>query len=95
MTSSGCLSLYFSVFYCIPPVHGSLRTLRREPCPRSRIMTTDLLRRWREEPLYRFSDWPNDAVPQVAAGVYTIWRDEQLVYVGMAGRSLTAECIAA
>jgi hypothetical protein len=63
--------------------------------PRSRIMTTDLLRRWREEPCYRFSDWPNDAAPQVAAGVCTIWRDEQLVYVGMAGRSLTAECIAA
>jgi hypothetical protein len=34
-------------------------------------------------------------VPQVAAGVYTIWRDSELVYVGMSGRKLTAEGIAA
>jgi hypothetical protein len=25
-------------------------------------------------PLYRFSDWPNDAVPKFGAGAYTIWR---------------------
>lgn len=45
-------------------------------------------------PLSRFSDWPNPAVPLVAAGVYTIWEGGQLVYAGMAGRSLTREAIA-
>ena len=45
--------------------------------------------------LYRFADWPNVAVPAVAAGVYTIWMDESLIYVGMAGRSLTESMIAA
>lgn len=40
--------------------------------------------------LHRFADWPNPAVPAVAAGVYTIWADQQFTYVGMAGRGLTA-----
>jgi hypothetical protein len=44
--------------------------------------------------LHRFADWPNDAVPQVAAGVYTIWRGDALLYVGMAGRSLTSDDVA-
>jgi hypothetical protein len=44
--------------------------------------------------LYAFCDWPNPAVPRVAAGVYTIWRGEELVYVGMSGRSLTSDKIA-
>ena len=46
-------------------------------------------------PLYHFRDWPNRAVPQVAAGVYTIWQDSQLVYVVMSGRGLTTEGILA
>jgi hypothetical protein len=45
--------------------------------------------------LYRFGDWPNMAVPVVAAGVYTIWMEASLIYVGMAGRSLTEAMIAA
>lgn len=45
--------------------------------------------------LYRFLDWPNPAVPQLAAGVYTIWQHDKLIYVGMAGRSLTPEHVAA
>jgi hypothetical protein len=45
-------------------------------------------------PSYAFRDWPNPAVPMLAAGVYTIWRQDELIYVGMAGRSLTAEHIA-
>ena len=36
--------------------------------------------------LYRFADWPNPAVPNGRIGVYTVWRDDQLIYVGMAGR---------
>jgi hypothetical protein len=34
-------------------------------------------------------------VPKVAAGVYTIWEHSRLIYVGMAGRGLTAEHIKA
>lgn len=38
---------------------------------------------------YRFREWPNGDVPDVAAGVYAVWRDDdELVYVGMSGRSL-------
>ena len=32
-------------------------------------------------PVFRFADWPNDQVPRRAAGVYTIWRHEQFIYV--------------
>lgn len=46
-------------------------------------------------PVYSFADWPNLAVPVVAAGAYTIWRGKQLIYVGMAGRSMTEAMIAA
>ena len=53
----------------------------------------DLLEALQSGALHRFSDWPNSEIPQVAAGVYTIWDGDKLVYVGMAGRSLTAETI--
>jgi hypothetical protein len=43
--------------------------------------------------LHRFADWPNEAVLAVAAGAYTVWEDERLVYAGMAGRSLTEDSI--
>jgi hypothetical protein len=39
---------------------------------------------------YSFADWPNAAVPQFGAGVYTIWDvDGRFVYVGMSGRGIT------
>jgi hypothetical protein len=38
-------------------------------------------------PLYRFGDWPNPGLPKVAIGLYTIWRGDEFIYVGMAGRS--------
>jgi hypothetical protein len=38
-------------------------------------------------PLHRFSDWPNPDVPNVAIGLYTVWREEEFLYVGMAGRA--------
>jgi hypothetical protein len=44
--------------------------------------------------LYHFRDWPNQAVPKVAAGVYTVWNNAQLIYVGMSGRGLTSTPIA-
>jgi hypothetical protein len=37
---------------------------------------------------HRFSEWPNAAVPLVAAGVYVIWDGGQLIYAGMSGREL-------
>jgi hypothetical protein len=39
---------------------------------------------------YRFADWPNPDVPVAAAGVYAIWRREELIYCGMSGRSILA-----
>ena len=41
---------------------------------------------------HAFADWPNAAVPRFGAGVYTIWhKDGRFIYVGMSGRSITAE----
>lgn len=45
-------------------------------------------------PLFPFKDWPYAAVPDVAAGAYTIWNDAQLLYAGMAGRGMTADRLA-
>jgi hypothetical protein len=42
-------------------------------------------------PLHRFRDWPNGQVPKRAAGVYTVWDGDRLLYVGMSGRAMTAE----
>jgi hypothetical protein len=42
-------------------------------------------------PLHRFQDWPNEQVPRRAAGVYTVWDGDRLLYVGMSGRAMTAE----
>jgi hypothetical protein len=42
---------------------------------------------------HRFADWPNQSVPKVAAGVYSVWENGHLIYVGMSGRGLTAEDI--
>jgi hypothetical protein len=42
-------------------------------------------------PSHRFSDWPNPSVPKVAAGVYSVWENGSLIYVGMSGRALAAE----
>ena len=55
-------------------------------------MTSDIdaaLVELRDGPLYRFADWPNPAVPNGRIGVYTVWHDDQLVYVGMAGRAIS------
>jgi len=35
---------------------------------------------------FAFREWPNEAVPKVAAGVYAIWEGDRLVYCGMSGR---------
>jgi hypothetical protein len=40
---------------------------------------------------FRFGDWPVRSVPTVAAGVYAIWEEDRLVYVGMSGRGRSEE----
>lgn len=42
-------------------------------------------------PAYKFADWPNDQVPRRAAGVYTVWRNAELIYAGMSGRGAQSE----
>lgn len=42
-------------------------------------------------PRFRFADWPNDQVPRRAAGVYTVWRGGEFIYVGMSGRGAQRE----
>ena len=39
-------------------------------------------------PPYSFADWDSakQAIPEATAGVYTIWIEEDLIYVGMSGR---------
>ena len=37
---------------------------------------------------YKFSNWPNKHIPQVAAGVYAIWNENELFYCGMSGREI-------
>jgi len=51
----------------------------------------DLLRTLSEGAFHRFSDWPPASLPNAAAGVYSIWEERQLIYVGMSGRGATAE----
>ena len=41
-------------------------------------------------PLYRFADWPNQAVPHGRAGVYSVWRGDEFIYVGISGRGMRA-----
>ncbi len=38
--------------------------------------------------LFSFGDWPNEEIPMVSVGVYTVWLGEQLLYVGYSGRNL-------
>lgn len=41
--------------------------------------------------LYHFSQWPNEDLPDVAIGMYTIWKGDLFAYVGISGTSLTAD----
>lgn len=38
--------------------------------------------------LFPFADWPNEEIPLVSVGAYTVWLGEQLLYVGYSGRNL-------
>lgn len=37
---------------------------------------------------YWFRDWPNRVIPAVAAGVYVVWRGDELIYAGMSGKDI-------
>ena len=37
---------------------------------------------------FKFSDWPNKAIPNVSAGIYAIWNGGELFYCGMSGREI-------
>ena len=41
--------------------------------------------------LFAFADWPDEQVPRQAAGVYTVWRRDEFIYVGMSGRGAQLE----
>jgi hypothetical protein len=38
-----------------------------------------------------FASWPDRSVPAVAAGVYAIWRGDELIYCGMSGREIDSK----
>ena len=40
-------------------------------------------------PSRAFRDWPDNTIPPVAAGVYTVWEGQRFIYVGMSGRGGT------
>ena len=40
---------------------------------------------------FPFATWPNPGVPAVAAGVYAIWKDSELIYCGMSGREIDSK----
>lgn len=40
---------------------------------------------------HRFADWPNSAMLNWRAGIYGVWRDDEFLYVGMAGRGLARD----
>jgi hypothetical protein len=40
---------------------------------------------------FPFSAWPNTEVPAVAAGVYAIWKGDELIYCGMSGREIDSK----
>ena len=61
--------------------------------PNDQVTQEATLRELGHGPVYSFKDWPNPKVPDVAAGVYTVWRGDEFIYVGMSGRGLTADDI--
>jgi hypothetical protein len=44
------------------------------------------MRALQDGPVFQFADWPSSQVPRRTAGVYTVWRQAEFLYVGMSGR---------
>ena len=65
--------------------------MRQTPPQESAIASADVDAVLHSTP-YRFSDWPNKEVPNFAAGVYTVWdQQDRFIYVGMSGRHIDTE----
>jgi hypothetical protein len=54
-------------------------------------MLATAVRELQDTTALKFADWPDVRVPRRAAGVYTIWRQENLLYAGMSGRGARVE----
>ena len=54
-------------------------------------MLASAVRELQDTTALKFGDWPDVRVPRRAAGVYTIWRQENLLYAGMSGRGARVE----
>lgn len=54
-------------------------------------MVATAVRELQDTAALRFADWPDVRVPRRAAGVYTIWRQENLLYAGMSGIRVRVE----
>ena len=57
----------------------------------SHVVSQTLLDQLEHGPARTFAEWPQTDVPTDAAGVYTVWRADEFIYVGMSGRGLTVE----
>ena len=51
----------------------------------------EALRELEHGPLHRFADWATADVPNRCVGVYTVWRDDDVLYVGMGGKGLAKD----
>jgi hypothetical protein len=45
----------------------------------------EIIERLANGPLHPFADWRKSDVPHVAIGLYTVWKDDQFLYVGRSG----------
>jgi len=55
---------------------------------------TEILKLLESDPLYSFAEWPIPTLPNVAAGIYAIWKETEFVYVGIAGHGWSETKIA-
>lgn len=54
-------------------------------------MSTAAVRELQVVAALEFADWPDGGVPRRSAGVYTVWRQEELLYAGMSRSGAQAE----
>ena len=64
-----------------------LEGLRRDYAAASE-MTNEIFEALTSGPAHSFRDALHDRLPLACIGVYTIWRGDEFVYVGVAGRNL-------
>jgi hypothetical protein len=57
----------------------------------AKVSSVSPVKTLQDGPVFKFADWPSDQVPRRAAGVYTVWRRDEFIYVGMSGRGAQSE----